>query len=433
MTLSDIRHPVHRLICDSIDCICARFERNADRGVIDTKFDIVSGADFPPDAPAFRGKDYIYGWIQGRGLESLAGHARYFSEEGDLFRKSRVENVLRSVLPALERLRTLNGGRIDFALSPEGKPHFKRNSERANFSDLFYSKGLFAAASHEKNSSLEAESERMFRFVVKDIAEEQFHTDQHGFDPKNPVAFVPGKLIQGPRMIALSGLALFAEEHPEQPFWLDRAEEFIEFILTYHLNLGQYRNLRKLDFVEAVDSDHRPWVEKDGSILCDPGHALEFIGLAGKCLLQMRDTVRFGKISARCEALLPDLFCHLFELGFQPGPGGIVKSYDLVRRRNVNSDMPWWNLPETVRAGAQLCVLYPKESERLLPLISTALETFLSRYLQKNGFACQTRDASGGISDAIPAVPDADPGYHTNLSLIDFLRMHPHIFGRTFK
>ncbi|OQA75128.1 MAG: hypothetical protein BWY31_04713 [Lentisphaerae bacterium ADurb.Bin242] len=431
MSLSNFQHPVHRLICESIDCICSRFERNAERGVIDTKFDIVSGEDFPSDAPAFRGKDFIYGWIQGRGLESLAGHARYFSETGDLFRKSRVEHVLRAVLSTMEKLRARNNGRIGFALSPEGKPLFKRTSDRANFSDLFYAKGLFAAACYEKNSSLEAEAERMFRFVLEDIDREQFHTDQHGFDPKNPVAFVPGKRTQGPRMIALSGLALFAEERPEQPFWLDRAEAFIDFILTFHVNQGQFKNLQPLDFVEAVDSAHRPWVEKDGAVLCDPGHALEFIGLAGKCLLQMRDPVRFKMISARCEALLPDLFCHLFDLGFQPGPGGIVKSYDLIRRRNVNSDMPWWSLPETVRAGAQLCALYPKESGRTVPRTAAALETFLSCYLRKNGFACQTRDASGRVAEAIPAVPDADPGYHTNLSLIDFLRIHPHIFGRT--
>ena len=431
MMISSTQHPVHRLICDSVDCICARFERNAGRGIIDTKFDIVTGQDFPSDAPAFRGKDFIYGWIQGRGLESLAGHARYFAETGDLLRKNRVENVMRPVLRTMERLRALNGGRIDFAMSPEGKPLFKRSSERANFSDLFYSKGLFAAAFYEKNSSQEADAERMFRFVLDDIGRERFHTDQHGFDPKNPVAFIPGKLTQGPRMIALSGLALFAQERPEQSFWLECAESFIDFILTFHVNQGQYKNLQFLDFVEAVDEHHLPWVEKDGAILCDPGHALEFIGLAGKCLLQMRDPVRFKAISARCEAILPDLFCHLFELGFQPGPGGIVKSYDLARRRNVNSDMPWWNLPETVRAGAQLCALYPKESGRLAPKISLALDTFLTRYLQKNGFACQTRDASGRIADVIPAVPDADPGYHTNLSLIDFLRLYPHIFGRT--
>ena len=42
-------------------------------------------------------------------------------------------------------------------------------------------------------------------------------------------------------------------------------------------------------------------------------------------------------------------------------------------------------------------------------------------YVQKNGFCCQTRNSLGEISKVIPAVPDADPGYHTNLCLMDLV------------
>ena len=35
--------------------------------------------------------------------------------------------------------------------------------------------------------------------------------------------------------------------------------------------------------------------------------------------------------------------------------------------------------------------------------------------------AVQTRDAAGEVVSVIPATPDVDPGYHTNLSLIDAL------------
>ena len=40
-----------------------------------------------------------------------------------------------------------------------------------------------------------------------------------------------------------------------------------------------------------------------------------------------------------------------------------------------------------------------------------------------HGFACQTRNAAGMPVKVIPAVPDADPGYHTNCSLIDVIKL----------
>ena len=39
-----------------------------------------------------------------------------------------------------------------------------------------------------------------------------------------------------------------------------------------------------------------------------------------------------------------------------------------------------------------------------------------------SGTAAQTLDADGRCVDRVPATPDADPGYHTGLSLIDCLQ-----------
>ena len=39
-----------------------------------------------------------------------------------------------------------------------------------------------------------------------------------------------------------------------------------------------------------------------------------------------------------------------------------------------------------------------------------------------HGFACQTCDKNGKVIQVIPAVPDADPLYHTNLALIDIIQ-----------
>jgi hypothetical protein len=268
-----------------------------------------------------------------------------------------------------------------------------------------------------------AAAEKLFCAVIEDIITDRFRTDQHGFDPKNPVAFVPGKLVQGPRMIALYGLARLAAAYPEKTFYLDTAADIIRYIYRNHINLGKYAQLQRFDFIEAVDSGRNAWRDGD-KILCDPGHALEFVGLAGKCLLEMRRQGRHGDLIAMSAEILPELFCHIFDLGFQKA-GGIVKSFDLVSRQVNNSDMPWWSLPESIRAGVELLELYPENPAGISERTALAEQAFFTGFAASgtHGFACQTRDISGMPVNVIPAVPDADPGYHTNCSFIDVLRL----------
>ncbi len=411
------------LIRKSASYMVERFERNCDYPFIDTKFDICSGKDFGPGDEEFRQKDFIYGWIQGRGLESLAEHCIFFERAGEDELAMRLRNMAVKVLNSMERLRAANGGRVAFAITPEGKSIFPDTGDHGNYSDLFYSKGLFAAADMLNMPECAATAEKLFQKVLADIVSDRFRTDQHGFDPKNPVAFVQGKLIQGPRMIALYGLARLAAAHPENSFYVNSAAEIIRYIYEYHINTGQYKQLQKFDFLEAVDAGHKAWSD-GGMILCDPGHALEFVGLAGKCLLEMRRQGKYGDLIAESSGILPEVFKHVFDFGSQAA-GGIVKSFDLVSRRVVNSDMPWWSLPETIRAGMQLLKLYPEHSGGIKERVAIAQQAFFTGFVAAgtHGFACQTRDHKGIPVNVIPAVPDADPGYHTNCSFIDVLNL----------
>ena len=68
---------------------------------IDTKLDLASasGSDFNTD-DAFRGRNAVYGWIQGRGLESLAGHCRWLRCNGKApGLLARLEAQLRTIAP----------------------------------------------------------------------------------------------------------------------------------------------------------------------------------------------------------------------------------------------------------------------------------------------------------------------------------------------
>ena len=61
--------------------IVRRYHCTPNYPFIDTKLNLITGEDFATDDP-IRGHRAIYGWIQGRGLESLAGHTRFFARHG---------------------------------------------------------------------------------------------------------------------------------------------------------------------------------------------------------------------------------------------------------------------------------------------------------------------------------------------------------------
>jgi mannose/cellobiose epimerase-like protein (N-acyl-D-glucosamine 2-epimerase family) len=67
------------------------------------------------------------------------------------------------------------------------------------------------------------------------------------------------------------------------------------------------------------------------------------------------------------------------------------------------------------------CLSFASDSERsfLLDSYSSCHNALFSFYAkEESGFCIQSRDEDGEVSDTIPAVPDADPNYHTGLPLI---------------
>ena len=87
--------------------------------------------------------------------------------------------------------------------------------------------------------------------------------------------------------------------------------------------------------------------------------------------------------------------------------------------------MPWWNLPETMRAAVELLLLNPDDdyTEEILQILMHCSNAFIKNYVNRDIhlMAYQTIDENGQPVDTIPATADADPGYHTGLSVIDFL------------
>lgn len=85
--------------------------------------------------------------------------------------------------------------------------------------------------------------------------------------------------------------------------------------------------------------------------------------------------------------------------------------------------MPWWSLPETIRAAAYCFNAANSEEEKIqsLKVINLCHKAFMQNYVRPDlhYLQYQVRSAEGSVIDTIPATPDVDPGYHTGLSIID--------------
>ena len=428
--------------------ILERFENDAEYHFVDTKMEITTGRNFDiPSNPEtdFKSRDVIFSWIQGRGLEALAGHYHWLershlltgSEKERIL--SRIKTMIEIVLVKMESLRSLNNGRLPFIMTQKGEAlSMDSNGKRvfsdsfdtkmpANFSDLFYAKGLAAAGSLLNDSIAITEAKTLLRMAVLDIENNRFRSDQISFDPKNKPSINPKKRQQGPIMIAIGALALFIELFREKE-WVLAGKNFSNHILKHHVNIGQWNEVLPNVLVEAIDEFGAPWIEDDGKIVCDPGHSNEFVGLSAKFAI---NTVKAGfdnPFDQTISRRLFDILSTACEYGWNNEVGGICKTFDARFGFPINSDMPWWPLPETIRAASLLSDIPEinfdeKDKTAFLKIIDKCAWALKNNFVNEkvHFMAYQTLSAKGVPLTTIPATPDADPGYHTGLSLIDYI------------
>lgn len=436
--------PVYRhMLLTVIDAMIERFDPAY--GFIDTKIDIFSGGPLSRkigDTDIF-GRETVYAWIQSRGVEALCGHLQWIQTEPTLsaerkrYYTEQITPIISGVISKLETIRNRNGGSLffwftpdgtGFTLTPDGKRQpFTPPHGRSNTSDMFHVKAVAAAANMLRDAKLAAEAQRYFSAWVHNVEANRADSDQQPFDPRNPVAPVPGRRSHGIRMISLGSFALFASIYPHHDY-VNGGLRFMQHILDNYINInGRFNGLEAWDFVEFIDPQGRPFLH-EGNILCDPGHGLEFVGLGMKFLNTIRHRTDLSgeqrSAIANFDHLLPLILQHVFKTGRNP-IGGIYKSINLKTRQPYNADMPWWNLPESLRAAMLVhnaCVNEPTR-QACREIARDCSNTFLSRYVRPavHMMAYQTLDQAGKPIRTVPATPDLDPGYHTGLSVIDFL------------
>ncbi len=437
------------ILVTNLRAILDRYESDPDYHFVDTKFDLNTGADYPlgPDPETdLKSKRVIYGWMQGRGIEAMVSHANWLPEcsvlsDGEKQALiARTHRLVEEVVAKMEELRARNDGRLFFTMSTEGQPlrvedgcrvrPLERIPGSINYSDLFNAKGFFAAASLFGREDMQREAAEYLLRGVTAVEDKTFMTDQQQLNPdnKDKVAAVSGRHAHGYLMVVLGGLAT-AYEYTNAPSWLQRSESLFRFLFTHHLNRGQIPGLEEMDFVEFIDDENKPWVT-DGDIISDTGHAIESIGLGLKLLLPMKnrpDAPASQKDLVRdCQEFLPRFIIHNFELGFDRKNGGLRKTFGLLSRKPIIDDMPWWGLPETMRAAAELLVFAPDMPQRrdILQVLADCSNALMCNYINPKVhlMSLRNRNNRGETITVIPGPSDVDPGYHTGLSIIDFMR-----------
>ncbi|MGK9050433.1 hypothetical protein [Neorhizobium petrolearium] len=364
-------------------------------GFLNTKQNSMTLTDYGT-GDGVRGPGYTYGWIQGRGLESLVTHAEFFERE----------------LPPLAEKLDAAGRRLYDLLAalqqPDGHAYFCYDrdmlpvyADAANvvhkqekpaliytYSDAFVAKGLVAAASRY---GLPGVTDHLVYLgeVVASIENGRFQMDERRPLSLESLALQPDDF--GPRMILLGAAGpLKRLGHTAHLAFADR---FIAHVVDRHFDAGTglLRNV-------------------PGEDACNVGHGIEFVGFA---LDYLDDSVDPALIET-----LERILVSSFKTGFV-GPG-ITLTVSIASGKPQSPYCPWWSLPETIRSAA-LCHERTGSAESL-KVWKAAHAAFFERYWRGTPpIAYQTMTKDGPV-DFVPATPDLDPGYHTGLSLLAAIR-----------
>ncbi|MFP9137282.1 hypothetical protein ACLI1C_08875 [Devosia sp. XGJD_8] len=357
---------------------------------LNTKLNPLTLADYTT-ADGWRGPEHIYGWIQGRGLEALATHARAFATDSPEL-AARLHNAAADLYTALDSLRS-EDGHAYFCYDAQMQPiRFvgdvplaqDRPADIFTYSDIFVAKGLVAAAAAHAPDQLSRHVAKL-ETIIAAIEDGRFQMDEKL--PLNAATLASEPADFGPRMIMLSAGGLLRRVGmAERTGFADR---FIAHVIDQHFDpgTGLLRNV-------------------PGQDACNVGHGIEFVGFALDHLGADADPALLRTLQT--------ILVSSFSRGFA-GPG-IRLVVSAATGAPASPYCPWWSLPETIRSAA-LC--YERSGDpAVLSVWQAADQAFFERYWRPEASIAYQCLTDAGPIDYVPATPDLDPGYHTGLSLL---------------
>lgn len=369
---------------ETLDWLLAR---SAASDFLDTKVNPITGAEYGA-SDGLRGPQWVYGWIQGRGLEALASFAAHYAAR-DPGLSARLEARVLGLYPRVASLLDA-GGHGYFLYGPDGPVRAATGEPQTpspeiyTYSDAFLAKGLVAAAALVAPEDLDRWLAYLDR-VIEAIEDGRFQMSETGELSTEAVAAQPDDF--GPRMILLGGAGMLRRIGLGTRTGF--ADRFIDHVLDSY-----------------IDPATGTLFNVPGESLRNLGHTVEFVGFALDHLHDRPGTQ--GRVAELGALLLRTLDAGL-------GTPGIPLFYDAGRGAPASPYYPWWPVAEAIRAAALLAQAGAAEAAQ--SYWEKADRAFFDHYWQPGrGYAHQTLGVDGPV-DYVPATPDLDPAYHTSLSL----------------
>ena len=395
--------------------LLARHQRRPDWPFVETKFNPNTGCNLPDDK-----YNMVFAWFLGRGSEALDDHLRALDRiesltpsERDAIRRLFTEWIANMTL-AICRIADAHQDRIPFRVNRDllaidiGDRPTQPDPTRVGAGDIFCAKGLLS----NPDPTVHQKAFALFQRAASLVRHDREEVEQ--------TAPPPGR-GHGMRMLMQGVGSCFARKAIDPAMRtaaLDMAAGFLGEVLQDHYDPS---TAIFAEYVEPISAERMP--------VLDPGHANELVGLGLGMIEHLeRSTLaeRHAALIGRARHELPRLLLKATALGYNSRHPGMYKSVDNRTGEPINRDMPWWNLPETMRAAVRAYAVAETESIRIqcLEVFRLCHNAYFSHYPNRNNmlFPFQTLDGrSGKVLDVVPAVPEGDPLYHANGAFLDIL------------
>lgn len=405
-------------ITPGIRLLLRRHSAKPDWPYVDTKFNPNSGRDLPETS-----YQVVFAWFLGRGAEALDGHLGWIDRLEDLSADEKHQaaelfpRLIANMSSAIAQAADKNNGRCPFrvnldleAIDEQGR-RIDVDTTTTGAGDIFCGKGLIADGSPDRvRRGLD-----MLLHSAALISQNRVATEQFKDQPKD--------IGQGSKMLMQAAAPLLCRKTDDPRSRAQMLEVVADFMATvldrhYHADTAVFS-----EYIDAQTHQRKTYL--------DPGHANEFVGLGLGAVESLKANTatltdqRKSLIETACREM-PRLLIKSCQLGWNTTHRGLHKAVDTRSGNVLNDDMPWWNLPETMRAAVRAYEVAGDEQTRrqCLSLLRDCHNAYFEKYLNRDNmlFPVQTiSGATGKVVDKVPAVPEGDPLYHTNLALLEML------------
>lgn len=408
------------VLAAGIELLLARRSRRPDYPYPDTKFNPNNGEDYTEGQ-----YETLFTWFIGRGSEACTRHLDILETIDDLAAsqeaaREMLAGYVRSQNEAILGILDANNGRVPFRVDrslrgiDETGHRVSLPADGCNASELFCAKALIAAG---RPNEVEVGQKLFQRFV--DVAFANGYEDDTASYPRNLHA-------ESPFMLSLAAFDYLSREQERVVVWMELAARMLDYLLDnfWEPDTGNFYEM--IDFASG---------EKQPMFL--PGHACELVGLGLQAISALdqagaamaRANAKGERITAafdRGRRELPRILLASYALGYDHTHGGMYQAVEPRSGNVLNSDLPWWCLPEAMRAAAHVATAAeePQLRHRALEILQTASNDYFLHYPNPamRLFPFRTRSGeTGRVKNLMPVVPEADPLYHTNLAIIDML------------